>query len=207
MAFYVSRFFQKNYTKNGVTLHKQKDGTHLIESKSDPGMFLFSKENDNTGLVLYFFRKKEDGFEPDSWNFISMKDRVNDVFMSNIIRKDLDKYENDPTHAEAAHDKDFPKMITPRGFYWTVRGHLWEFIQLDNGNHHIKCIDDERKSVWLSNSGGKVRTADKAVHQWKLHKAGAKYKIQEIKSNLFLSVNNSGDVVLDSKATLFDLSL
>jgi hypothetical protein len=207
MAFYVSRFFQQNYTKNGVKLHEQQDGTCLIESKSDPGMFLFSKEDDDAGQVLYFFRKKEDGFEPDSWNFISMKDRANEIFISNIIRKDLGKYENDPTYAEAVCDKDFPKMITPRGFYWTVRGHLWEFIQLDNGNYHIKCIDDERKSVWLSNLGSIAKTTDTPRNQWKLHKAGGKHKIQEVSSGLFLKVHDSGALVLDGGATLFTLSL
>ena len=206
MPIYINRFFQKNYERNGINLHTQPDGSYLIESKPSPGMFLSTKEDKKSKNVIYFFAKKTDRFQPDSWNLISMKNHENKVLMSKIVREDLDKYQNDPTYAESAFDKSFPKMISPRGFYWMTRGHLWEFIKLQNENYHIKCIDDERESVWLSNIKNSPKTS-RTPEEWQLIKQGDQYKIQCKKGLGYLKIGNSGELLLAKQPSLFTISI
>lgn len=207
-SFFVSRFYQHNYSRNKINLKEQPDNTFLIESASDPDMFLCSTNHKTTGETKYIFKKTGHNSIPDSWNLISMADKKDHILLSKIIRKDLKKYINDPTYIEAAFNEDFPKLVGPRGFYWTIRGHLWEFIKNKNGYYFIKCIDDERNSVWLTcNSERPLTTQLKHRASWRLLNNNNKYEIREMVSNMAIHVNNTGDLIMHSQATLFDIDI
>ena len=209
-TFFLSRFYQKNYTKQGVVLHKNSDGSYRIESKREKGFFLFSKtiKKNDKDETMFLFKKEDDNFTADDWDLIPYSSYENQLLISRVVRENIHDYENDPTYAEAVYNDTFPQYRGPRGFYWNTRGQLWEFIKLQNGSFNIKCIDDERKSVWLGCTSEKpLTTEEKHRSNWKLIKKNNKYEIREVVSNMAIHLTEGGDLIMHSQATLFDIDI
>ena len=204
LAFLINKFFQQNYKNNQIKIHK-KGKEAIIESVQSPGYYLI--KNPNNPKLLFFKNVPET--EADVWVLETYKPHQHKVLLADIIRDDLDSVENDPTYAVASHE-DLPDLNTPRGFYWTVYGHIWEFIKQKNDQYHIRVVSDT-DAFYLNCTDDNI-LAKKGKKLWKIDKLATGCRITCPDTNKVVSITPTGDVILDrgsnqSNQQLFDINL
>ena len=119
------------------------------------------------------------------------------TFCMEVKRENLDEVENDPTFALNLN-KNLPDMYNVRGYYWTIKNHLWRFLPNDNG-FEIELVDDTGKPNYLSSKGEDI-VLSSSPQTWIIKDN----KIIDHKSNLEITLSDSPS--LTNNGTKFNLN-
>ena len=143
LSWPVKTWFRQNYKKQLNNLHKQSDGTYLIESESRPGLYL-TGQYVNKDKTIY--RYKDNTGQFNTWNLISLSEHSRKVVLGQIHRPNIHKTENDPTYATTP---GLPSNRSFREYYWMVSEYIWEILPVGDSHCNIKLIADDKKPLWL----------------------------------------------------------
>jgi len=205
-ASFVSKFFQENFSKNGIDLipTKNKD-EYLIESSVEKNAFLFTKEDKSKSNIFYFF-KKDGKRRADFWEIKPQSHLSNKIILSKIIQNTSQEFENDSSYMEASFDPLFPKHVLPRSYQWTLDKHLWEFENIKDNSYHIACINNKgvKDYLTLSQESLSISTSPRA---WEVQNIKGEFAILDPQSKKYLNCEEQKEIILSFKPSLFRIKL
>lgn len=158
ITFPVKLWFQKNYTKQKIKLHKLPTGNYLISPEGSPKHTLVVDDRDKT---LYFF----DTTKTCEWQLKSYGEHANDIVLGQIIKDTPSDIENDATRAHVPDRPELPRSNNFREFYWMVTQYIWEYIPVNKG-FHIKLIADDQPDLYLGVENNSIIKATSTPHVW-----------------------------------------
>jgi hypothetical protein len=156
-TFLTNYFYRESHKKNTIFLEEKENGLFYIKDKN--GFYLIAGRRGQ----IYFQNIEEKFIErAHLWRIKNFADKTNSVFTCKVDRSGLDEVENDPTHATIG---DGLPLYIPRGYWWSLKNHLWEFIKIGGKNFHIKVINDEIEPCYLASANNLLRTCSKP-YKW-----------------------------------------
>ena len=144
-------FFQGMYKKNKMIVNKQDDMCSICP-EDKPEYFLsptFAGEKiplTHPSRTRLFWQKEREF----NWQMIPVNNHHDHVIDATITRpQQFSEYSNDQTHA-STNIPSLPDNQAPRDYIWMMKDYIWEFINLDNGNYHIKLVADDQPDMFLT---------------------------------------------------------
>lgn len=176
-----NKFFTK---KNKESYVKDKDGKYLICDRPEGG-----------DPVFYFQKVDKNYIKEDAHLWILEEFNNEEILLMKINKDSVFDFENDCTYAESI-ERDKPDMKNARGYYWTIKNHLWEAVKKQktffsyfsqNKNlFSISVINDEEPLRFLSISNNNI-TLSQEKYFWKIKNN----TIQDPKSKKYIKTSKT----------------
>ncbi len=191
VVFPINKFYNHAHLDNKFFTSKNKGGH--VQDKD--GKYLICDRPEGGDPVFYFQKIEKKYVNEDAHIWMLEEVATNSPLLMRIHREDVSSFENDSTYATSLDPKK-QDMKNARGYYWTIKNHLWEIeekpysffslIGIKNKLYSIKVINDEENDRYLCEKEGELCLSFEKFY-WKIENSS----IQNPKTKKYIHIGQS----------------
>lgn len=195
---FINKFFNHGYKKNKLIINEAENGLYIQDKD---GKYLIRGKTKKGNPIFYFQKIDQKFVKQDAgvWEINEFKNPF--PITMKVHREGIHDLENDPTYA-TSEDKNAPNMKNARGFYWTIKNHLWRMREKEQTllRRLFKCpkrfcisvINDEESLRFLAVEGSRI-SLSRERYYWQIKNSS----LQDPQSKKYIHLSPRLDLKMD----------